>query len=106
MGVTKDPRKEKITELKQSIKDATAELEQAREAFKAVNNENPQTDEERTDYNLRRANKLKELTDLSTVLHALGEELTITRMNKNMSTSFDWQPSPMNRRARRAMRRL
>lgn len=39
------------------------------------------------------------------IVEALGEELKMTRLNKYSSSFFEYYPSPMNRRMRRALAR-
>lgn len=59
------------------------------------------------EYNEEEVKKLQ--TDLAqriAIISALEEEFKLTKMNKNMSSSFEWHPAPgPNRKARRVMAR-
>jgi acetyl-CoA carboxylase alpha subunit len=105
MGVTKDPRKEKIRELKQVIELASADLKAAQILLRTISEEKPETAEDKADQTNRVKEQLKLISQKAAILSGLGEELVQTRMNKHNSSSFSWTPSPPNRRMRRAAAR-
>lgn len=81
----RDPRKQKIFFLKKRIK---------RESKKLLKY-------------LRRSTKTKEgITDRRISIHSLEAKLSFIRMNKNSSSAFEWFPTPPNRSARRAAKKL
>lgn len=105
MGVTKDKRKEKIKELKTNIKLLEIETLAYRKAFQDfLKTEVPEEEEAKKQE--EKAKRIEVLTQKVSILEALVEELKTTRMNKNSSRFFEWNPSPPNRRARRLMARM
>jgi chromosome segregation ATPase len=109
MGVTKDQRKEKIKELKSTIKLAQEELKAFASLYQKLRKEVPDA-KENPEEHAKQMTHLKSQMELlqqkSSILEALAEELKLTKMNKNSSRMFEWHPSPPNRRMRRAMARM
>lgn len=109
MGVTKDFRKEKMRELKATIKLAQADLKAYNSVYKESREATPNIEEKPVEH-AAHMELLKEqatiLGQKSSVLEALVEELQNTKLNKRSSKFFEWMPSPPNRRMRRAMRRV
>lgn len=101
MGVTKDPRREKIKELKQVIELASADLKACQQVLKAINDEKPEEAEAIAEKQGRFKEQVKLMTQKAAILSGLGEELESTKRNKNSSSSFSWTPSPPNRSMRR-----
>lgn len=94
MGVTKDPRREKINELKLALKGATELFKKAAEELQDLKNKTV-TEEEKKKI-------LNDMIESRTVCEALTEELEATRRNKLGSSFFEFIPSPPNRKMRRA----
>lgn len=98
----KDPRKEKIRELKSQIKAAQDNVA-SELANLDVAEEMKLTPEEQE----AKKKSFKDMLELNKVnIKALKEELKLTRMNKNNSPFFQWLPTLANRRMRRAARKL
>jgi hypothetical protein len=103
MGVMKDPRREKINELKATIVLAELDLRAYSKEFRDKVQEKADTEEEKEARKTLIQEMSKVLSQKSAVLDGLSEELKLTRMNKRSSKNFEWHPSPPNRRMRRAM---
>lgn len=96
MGTTKDPRKEKIRELKGVIKEAQGDLDEFKKNNIILESMTEETKKE----------KRSEISKKIAILQGLEEELKKTRMNKNSSSFFSFTSTPgMNRRQRKLMRR-
>lgn len=109
MGVTPGSWRDKINELKGAISLARADyktfakfctrLTKRVQWFKKRGYEEHAT-------NLREVAKKDYVPILQQkymIIDALNEELSTTRMNPNMSSAFEWIPSPPNRAYRRRM---
>jgi hypothetical protein len=111
MGVTKEPRRMKINELKGNIPLAQSDLKGVVKIIRRIN-------KQRLKFNKRGFTELSERLSeptkkfqeksaaLRAVLEGLTEELKLTRMNKRSSKFFEWKPSPMNRRARKEVAKM
>jgi hypothetical protein len=103
MGVMKNPRREKINELKLTIKLAEADLSAFSKEFRDFVKEEVDGEEAKEQRKADIQEKAKMLSQKRAVLEGLIEELKLTRMNKNSSKFFEWIPSPPNRRMRRTL---
>lgn len=91
---TADNRKEKIRELKQAIDDANVEMKVLK------------TQKATAITDKLKSKNSKEVTKLTAVITGLENELKLTRDNRNSSSFFSWNPTGMNRRMKRQMRKL
>jgi phosphopantetheine adenylyltransferase len=83
-----NPRRAKIKELKLKIKEASEELT-------IVRKQEVVTDEDKE-------KRRKNIVEYVSVISGLEQELKLTIMNRNLSSAFEWKPTPMNRRQRRS----
>lgn len=89
-GMSKDPRREKINELKSAIKQAREELSKYIEENPRIRGQEERNKKINTEINQR-----------SVVIEGLVEELKITRMNKTGSKYFEYTPHRgLNKRQR------
>lgn len=111
MGVTKDPRRMKINELKGNIPLAQADLKETNKIIRLIKKQGAKFNKRGfPELAARLITVTKEwqnkIAVKRSVLEALGEELKLTRMNKRSSKFFSWTPSPTNRKARKQIAKM
>ena len=100
--MSKDPRKQKIKDLKNQIKEAQDNVVTELSSLNLEEEAKLTPEEQET-----KKNSFKEMLEVNKVnIKSLMEELKLTKMNKHSSTFFEWMPTLANRRMRRSARKL